>query len=260
VRQRPSAQFIALLATGIGVLAFATPAWAGGPNSGGTGLTPSSSHHRKQHKAHAPRQRGTPVTAANVPERATGNGITIGVNASAMLYHRVSFRGRVPATYAGDTIEIERNGHETGWAWSATAAARIRANGSFTVTWNTNHIGRFGIRALIESRAGVQGASPAVTLTVYRPAIATLYGPGLYGNHTACGERLRPSTLGVANRTLPCGTMVAVMWGDRTMVVPVIDRGPYANHADWDLTEATATALGMPGTETVGAVSLPRRP
>ena len=40
------------------------------------------------------------------------------------------------------------------------------------------------------------------------------------------------------------------------MVVPVIDRGPYANHADWDLTEATGRALGIDGTATIGAVSL----
>ena len=38
--------------------------------------------------------------------------------------------------------------------------------------------------------------------------------------------------------------------------MPVIDRGPYANDADWDLTSATAAALGINGTETIGAVSL----
>jgi rare lipoprotein A (peptidoglycan hydrolase) len=41
--------------------------------------------------------------------------------------------------------------------------------------------------------------------------------------------------------------------------VPVIDRGPYANGADWDLTEATGRALGISGTAEIGAVSLPRR-
>jgi rare lipoprotein A (peptidoglycan hydrolase) len=38
----------------------------------------------------------------------------------------------------------------------------------------------------------------------------------------------------------------------------VIDRGPYANSADWDLTAATARALGITGTATIGAVSLRR--
>ena len=44
------------------------------------------------------------------------------------------------------------------------------------------------------------------------------------------------------------------------MIVPVIDRGPYANHADWDLTEATGRAMGINGTARIGAVSLPRSP
>jgi hypothetical protein len=39
-------------------------------------------------------------------------------------------------------------------------------------------------------------------------------------------------------------------------VAPVIDRGPYANHADWDLTTATGRALGMNDNATVGAISL----
>ena len=44
------------------------------------------------------------------------------------------------------------------------------------------------------------------------------------------------------------------------LIGPVIDRGPFANHADWDLTTATAVAMGIPGTETIGAVSLPSAP
>ena len=93
-------------------------------------------------------------------------------------------------------------------------------------------------------------------MTVYRPAIATTYGPGFWGSLTACGQVLHHATLGVANRTLPCGTKVSLLWHGRTIVVPVIDRGPYANGADWDLTSATARALGIPGTETIGAVAL----
>jgi rare lipoprotein A len=89
--------------------------------------------------------------------------------------------------------------------------------------------------------------------------VATLYGPGFYGSITACGERLGQRTLGLAHRTLPCGTPVAIYYRGRTIVVPVIDRGPYANHADFDLTMATAQALGIPGTATIGAVSLPRQ-
>jgi rare lipoprotein A len=93
---------------------------------------------------------------------------------------------------------------------------------------------------------------------VYRPSVSTTYGPGFYGSRTACGEILKRTTVGVANRSLPCGTSVAIYYDGRTMVVPVIDRGPYANRADWDLTEATARALGIGGTVTLGATSLPK--
>ena len=46
-------------------------------------------------------------------------------------------------------------------------------------------------------------------------AIATQYGPGFYGQRTACGQKLRPTTIGVANRTLKCGTQVAIYWHGR---------------------------------------------
>jgi rare lipoprotein A (peptidoglycan hydrolase) len=40
------------------------------------------------------------------------------------------------------------------------------------------------------------------------------------------------------------------------VVVPVIDRGPFANGADWDLTQATAQQLGITGTVRIGAMPL----
>ena len=76
---------------------------------------------------------------------------------------------------------------------------------------------------------------------------ATYYGPGLYGNRTACGQTLTPQTQGVAHRTLPCGTLVEFEWHGRHAVVPVIDRGPYGNNAEWDLTQATCQTLSAPG-------------
>jgi rare lipoprotein A (peptidoglycan hydrolase) len=95
------------------------------------------------------------------------------------------------------------------------------------------------------------------TLTAnYRRVKATWYGPGLYGNRLACGGRLRSRTLGVAHRSLPCGTKVALRYRGRTVVVPVIDRGPYARGVSYDLTEATARQLGMTQTARVAAAPL----
>jgi rare lipoprotein A (peptidoglycan hydrolase) len=92
----------------------------------------------------------------------------------------------------------------------------------------------------------------------YQSAKATWYGPGLFGNKTACGQVLTHRILGVAHKRLPCGTKVALRYRGRTVVVPVIDRGPYAHGVDYDLTQATARKLGMAQTSRLHAAALTR--
>lgn len=203
------------------------------------------------------------ATAQPQPGKATvsasGNGITFGTRQWGLLRSPQRFTGNAGSRATGDRVEIERRGRETDWRWAPTAHAFVAANGSFTATWPVNHIGQFAIRAVLErgTEADAAGASPALTIIVYRPSVASWYGPGMFGTKTACGVTLQRSTLGVANKTLRCGTPVALYYHGRTIVVPVIDRGPYAPHRDWDLTEATSQALGVSGVATIGAVSLP---
>jgi len=83
---------------------------------------------------------------------------------------------------------------------------------------------------------------------------ATWYGPGLYGNRMACGGTLRRSTLGVAHKTLPCGTPVTFYHRGRFVTVSVIDRGPFRRGVEWDLTAAAAKALGMAATSRLRAI------
>jgi rare lipoprotein A (peptidoglycan hydrolase) len=90
--------------------------------------------------------------------------------------------------------------------------------------------------------------APSSATKVPKTAIATWFGPGFYGQQTACGQTLTPATVGVANRKLPCGTLVKVTFHGQRLTVPVVDRGPYANDADWDLTAAAAEALGIEDT------------
>ena len=90
----------------------------------------------------------------------------------------------------------------------------------------------------------------------YKPVKATWYGPGLYGNQLACGGKLTHHTLGVAHKSLPCGTKVALRYHGRTVVVPVVDRGPYARGVSYDLTAATAKKLGMTQTSRLAAAPL----
>ncbi|MFP5352361.1 MAG: septal ring lytic transglycosylase RlpA family protein [Actinomycetota bacterium] len=94
-------------------------------------------------------------------------------------------------------------------------------------------------------------ASARSGIRVYEPDLATWYGPGFYGNRTACGKTLGYDTLGVAHRTLPCGTKVSILFEGRTITVPVIDRGPYSS-ANWDLTRETAERLRFSGKDTIG--------
>jgi rare lipoprotein A (peptidoglycan hydrolase) len=108
------------------------------------------------------------------------------------------------------------------------------------------------------SEPGSTPTTPPAT-KIPKSAIATWFGPGFYGQHTACGQTLTPATVGVANRKLPCGTLVKVTYHGQRLTVPVVDRGPYANGADWDLTAAAAQALGIEetvriATAIVGAV------
>ena len=111
--------------------------------------------------------------------------------------------------------------------------------------------------------ATTPSSTPASTSTpptkAPKTALATWFGPGFYGQHTACGQTLTPATVGVANRKLPCGTLVKVSFHGQALTVPVVDRGPYANGADWDLTAAAAQSLGIEetvriATTVVGAV------
>jgi rare lipoprotein A len=87
-----------------------------------------------------------------------------------------------------------------------------------------------------------------IVFSAWRSAGATWYGPGLYGRHTACGQTLRPGTIGVAHRNLPCGTAVKFVFHGRQIVTRVIDRGPYSKGNSWDLTSRAAEALGFSST------------
>jgi hypothetical protein len=245
---------VATLAGGALVLpaagsAASSPGATAGP--GGAGLTSGSSTTIPV----------PPVQDGDVSVSTSGDGISLQANESALLRNGLTFSGTASPSSAGQTIEIERLGHETDWQWAPTVAAIVAPGGAFSAVWQTNHIGRFAIRAVAVSSAFPQAQQASATapmdVTVYRPSLATQYGPGFYGRRTACGTTLTTAMIGVASRTLQCGESVALYYHGRTMVVPVIDRGPYANGADWDLTEATGAALGITGTAEIGAVSLP---
>jgi rare lipoprotein A len=171
-----------------------------------------------------------------------------------LLGHTLRFRGALPATQAGSTLQVQRQ--QADGTWTQTATTVVAPDGTFIARWRTDEIGSFAVRALVGgTQAQAADASPLTTnVTVYRPARATWFGPGFYGKHTACGQVMSHALLGVAHRTLPCGTPVAVFYGGKSITVPVVDRGPFANGARYDLTSAVAQTVGMTVTSTIGVI------
>jgi rare lipoprotein A len=130
-----------------------------------------------------------------------------------------------------------------GTRWWTVAQTRTGRGGRYRL--------RYTPRQAISERArlrfgGDGGDQPSHRLlgrlNVFRLAEASWYGGG---GGLACGGELTSSTLGVANKTLPCGTLVTLRYGSRSVRVPVVDRGPYVAGREFDLTEATKRALGF---------------
>jgi rare lipoprotein A len=167
------------------------------------------------------------------------------------------FRGSLPSD-AGHTVTIERLDPASA-QWLPIAAATIGDDGSYLARWRPDVAGRVTTRATVARTAGT-GAALALaapleaTVTVYRPALASWYGPGFYGRTTACGIRMNRKLVGVAHRKLPCGAQVALTYKGKAITVPVVDRGPFKRGRSWDLTAAAAKALGLSYTDRVGAV------
>jgi len=133
-----------------------------------------------------------------------------------------------------------------------TAVVKTRANGRFGFRWKPRRAGDVRITALaVPDRHAKRSHSRRRHSSALRPGGASFYGPGLYGNGVACGGVLTPGTIGVANRTLPCGTKVKIQYGRKLVTARVIDRGPYGPGRDWDLTEALRNRLGFGGVGTV---------
>lgn len=96
-------------------------------------------------------------------------------------------------------------------------------------------------------------------------SLASMYGgsDGFWYNHFACGGTYYPNVVGVANRTLRCGTRVMFKYYGRKVIngrsvrawyyatIRVVDRGPYCCGRSWDFTTAAAKALGFYGVGTV---------
>src|SRR3954469_7548579 len=170
----------------------------------------------------------------------------------AMLGQVVTFRGKA---LSGTHMAVQRL-QDGAWGTGATPSAG--KSGHYVASWRTDHAGVFKVRTVPSGGSSVRASAveDAQEMTVYRQAVATWFGKGLYGRKTACGQTLSSHLMGVAHKTLPCGTMVSFYFRGRTVTVPVVDRGPFGKGISWHLRTAAADELGFTSTGkgTVGAV------
>ena len=178
---------------------------------------------------------GPEATAAGGPPTA----ISLSAHRNVMAHHATTFHGRV--TPGGSrAVAVQVGGRRF--------HAHTQSDGAFKVRWRAPGSGVYDVRAAVE---GSTVRSHRLRVNAFRPAEASYYGPGLYGGGLACGGTLSPGKLGVANKTLACGSRVTLRYHGKTVTVPVIDRGPYAGNREYDLTAATKAKLGFPSTGTV---------
>lgn len=165
------------------------------------------------------------------------------VAAPAFVGQPVAFSGTLTGARSGTRVAVQLR--DAGRSWHTVATSVADDLGGFRATWSSAGAGRFTARAVAAGGAVAASSAAPVTAvaTVYRGAVATWYD--LHGRTGACGVHITRATLGVAHKSLPCGSLVDVTYGGRTLSVPVIDRGPYARGVSYDLTLAAADALGM---------------
>jgi rare lipoprotein A len=176
--------------------------------------------------------------------------VSVSVKRHALAGQRVKFGGKVGSGAPNRSVLIQQR---AGKSWKTVARTKTRGGGSFSAYWRPQGTGRKAIRAFVRGDAGT---APAIRqlkggVTVYVPRNASWYGPGFYGHRLACGGTLKQGTVGVAHKTLPCGTKITLHNKGRTLQVKVIDRGPYVGGRYYDLTAATKQKLGFGSTGTV---------
>jgi hypothetical protein len=151
--------------------------------------------------------------------------------------------GRLLPAAAGETVHLV--GQAAG-RWTTLASAQTGRAGGFALRYALMRAGSTPLRVSFTGRPGSRSAAANVgSVVALAPTVASWYYDG---GSTACGFH---AFYGVANKTLPCGTKVAIRYGSRSVIATVDDRGPYVYGRDFDLNQNISSALGMFGVATV---------
>jgi len=158
----------------------------------------------------------------------------------------VTVAGTVVGAGAGKPVVLER---WTSGGWQPIARSLTAPGGAFRLPFTPRGFFSTQLRVRFAGDGDIGGAQAVVgRVAVLRSALASWYGPGFYGRPVACGGGpLRVDQIGVAHRTLPCGTRLTLRYRGRTVQATVIDRGPFVGAREFDLTQATKDLLGFGG-------------
>jgi rare lipoprotein A (peptidoglycan hydrolase) len=191
------------------------------------------------------------TTAATPLATKSSSSLTVkSVRRTVIAGKRVVVRGVLRPAGSGRAVSLQLA--KRGGGWTTVDHDRTDRRGRYVLVWRAARTGTKRVRVHFGGTRELSSARHlAGTTRIYRRALASWYGPGLYGGHLACGGTLSPGTLGVANKSLPCGTKVTLHYRGRTVRVPVVDRGPYVGAREFDLTAATKRRLGFGSTGTV---------
>jgi rare lipoprotein A len=154
--------------------------------------------------------------------------------------HPATVTGTLRPGLSGKAVALQVLGQH---GWRTLTRTLTGVQGRFKLRYVPAQTGSELLRLRFVGDASDLGAHRRLgRLNIYHLAGASWYGGG---GQTACGGSLTSSTQGVANKTLPCGTLVTLRYGGRSVQVAVIDRGPYVAGREFDLTQATKQALGF---------------
>jgi rare lipoprotein A len=198
----------------------------------------------------APAAATTPApAAAPAPAKKQGRIAIASARRNVTLGSRALVQGTLRPARGGRRVQLQVR---RGSRWTTVARDVTSRSGAYRLRFTPGRPSALRTRVAFAGDGQATSATRRVgTVNVFRRALASWYGPGLYGGHLACGGRLSPGTLGVAHKSLPCGTKITLRHNGRSVRVPVVDRGPYVGAREFDLTSATKNRLGFSGTGSV---------
>ncbi|MDQ3962926.1 MAG: septal ring lytic transglycosylase RlpA family protein [Actinomycetota bacterium] len=129
----------------------------------------------------------------------------------------------------------------------ATLEAQARAAATVTAAAQGISVGDELLKLLEPSGPAPDIPDDFVSTGVSFEGIASWYGPGFEGNHTANGDIFDSSLYTAASKELPLGSWLHVQHQGKGVVVLVNDRGPYVEGRILDLSQAAAASIGITG-------------